>query len=197
MDRRVLSIVLLTLAGFVGACGGDDDDDDDKGGNTAGSVAKPGDTVCPGSGPSKCELPEGVDGQLCCTDPFNGKCGVRSGSGDSCVAFPENVDERCPVPMIGMGATMGNGFLYGCCSEDSGECGIGIANMPCQPVRSLCTILPKMLISQIKAQTCDGEPVELPADCGTNTTFMFPGRGGAGTGTSAGGAGGMSGGGGS
>lgn len=192
MDRRGMSIVLLTLAGAVGACGGDDSGD--KGGS-AGSVAPKGDTVC--SGNVKCVLPEGVDGELCCTNPFSGKCGVKSGTGETCVQFPENVDDRCPVPMAGMfGAMGGAGFVYGCCAE-SGECGIGFASMACQPVSALCSIVPKQFVSMLTAQTCEGEAITLPTDCGTNTTFMFPGRGALGGSTGSSGAGGMSGGGGS
>jgi hypothetical protein len=192
MDRRVMSMVLLTLAGVVGACGGDDSGD--KGGTSgSGSVAPMSDkTVCMGT---TCALPEGVEGTLCCTDAFTGKCGIKSGNGDSCTAFPEDVDSRCPVPTLGMmGMGAGAGFLFGCCAP-SGECGIGFGSMACQPVSSLCGVIPKQFVSMITAQTCDGEPVTLPENCGTDTTFAFPGRGGSGGATT--GAGGMSGGGGS
>ena len=71
---------------------------------------------------------------------------------------------------------------YGCCT-DSGECGIDLGmaipgqSGSCVPRTFLCNFVPKAQVSMIQPMTCDGEPMDLPADCGSNRSG-FPGRGG-------------------
>lgn len=180
MERRVLAIVLLTLTGIVGACGGDDGGDTKdtpKGGSVAPTTG--GKVVCAGE---TCEVPDGVEGTACCMDPFAGGCGIKAGA--SCRPAPKAADPRCPAPSFGGMMTMAIP-IAGCCA-DNGECGID-PGTGCMPTSSLCAYIPKSAVSSLTAKTCDGEDVTLPEDCGTSGTFMLPGTGGS---SASGGAGG-------
>jgi hypothetical protein len=188
MKKTIIGIALLALAaGFGSACGGDD------GGTTPTKTGSAGKGGAAGSGgpvycaKEICKVPAGLgDVEACCMDKFSGGCGIMSGS--SCRPVPTSMDDRCPVPDLassfmipgaagtGGGATAGV-VIVGCCTANN-ECGVDYGIGGCQPRSAACQIVPKANIDMIKPITCDGKPIDLPADCGSN--FSFPGAGGAG-----------------
>jgi hypothetical protein len=189
MDRRAMRMLLLTLAGVVGmsvvgaACGGDDDDSDSK----PAPTIKPGEVGC---GKNVCALPENVEGTACCIDTFAGTCGIKAGGGASCRALPDNFDSRCPIPA---GISMFGVAALPCCADD--ECGLDFGTLGggagCMPTSGACSMVPRQFARMLMAQKCDGEPIELPADCGVENGGTIPGqRAGASGGASAGAGGG-------
>jgi hypothetical protein len=182
MKTRIIGIALLALAaGFGSACGGDN-----SSGNTTPSKAGSGGGGAGGSssvpcGKNICKPAAGLDAAPCCMDQFKGTCGIKSA--DSCRALPASMDERCPVPSLGImlpgagGTTGGAAFVVvGCCTSGN-ECGADYGMGGCQPRSAACQFIPKSAVSMIQPMTCDGMPIELPANCGTD--FSFPGAGGA------------------
>jgi hypothetical protein len=183
MKTRIIGIALLALAAGLGsACGGDDS----SGNNTtpkagSGGAGGSGDGSVP-CGKNICKPDAALNAAACCMDQFKGTCGIKSG--DSCRALPASMDDRCPVPDImggmmlpGAGGSGASFVIVGCCTS-SNECGVDYGMGGCQPRSAACSILPKSLVSQIMPITCDGTPIDLPANCGTD--FMIPGAGGAG-----------------
>jgi hypothetical protein len=188
MKKTMIGIALLALAaGFGSACGGDDSTTPTKSGSAgskAGVAGSGGPVYC---AKEICKVPAGLgaDVEACCMDQFNGGCGIKSGS--SCRPLPAPPDDRCPVPdftagiMIpgagGAGAATSGIVVVGCCT-DKNECGIDFGMGGCQPRTVACMFVPKSNVDSIKPMTCDGTPIDLPADCGAS--FSFPGAGGAG-----------------
>jgi hypothetical protein len=171
------SYVLLVGLIIVAACGGDSGDaKDDTKGSSSSPQTKAGEKQC---GKDTCKLPEGLeDEELCCIDPFAGGCGVKSAN--TCRPFPK-VDDRCPPPDIQV--PMANGLVgrvFGCCTTDN-ACGIDIGMGSCLPRTIACMGVPKDQVDKIQPQTCDGEPLPLPANCGSNGGFMLPGAAGSGS----------------
>jgi hypothetical protein len=198
MKIRVLWIALVALlaVSFGVACGGDDSGS----GGSGASTGSGGSRAAAGSGAvicakETCKLPDGVTGELCCMDPFAGGCGIKTGA--SCRAFPSAADMLCPavnfgagmMPPAGAGGAGGAGAGFGttpCCASN-GECGFSLGGMACMATSATCSFIPKQFVSMLMAQKCDGTPLELPADCGSN--MMFPGFGGMGGSTGAAGTG--------
>jgi hypothetical protein len=176
MKSSILKLAASLVLLFA-ACGGDDDDTDSK----SDPVLKPGELGC---GSKACALPNGITGEtLCCKDAFTGTCGIKAG--DGCRDFPMP-DERCPPPPVQLPSFPGaaQATTYGCCT-DQGECGVDLGmTIPgqassCVPRTFLCNFVSRANASMIEPKTCDGEPIELPADCGST------GRGGQGRGPAA------------
>jgi hypothetical protein len=159
-----LSVVCLSL---FGACGGDD-----GGGNAktnassqekAGSGATKDNEGVP-CGKSMCTAPTGSTSQACCIDQFSGTCGVVGGG--TCRAAPKT-DDRCPVPDLKL-MLPSNGSIsqpVGCCTSDN-ECGVDFG-VGCQSRTVLCMGIGLDQLDKLKAETCDGKELPLPAGCGT------------------------------
>jgi hypothetical protein len=188
MKTRIICIALLALAAGIGGACGDDDSASTPNAGAGGAGAAGGSGGASGAAGGHpvfclkevCKKVDGVDGEPCCMDAFAGGCGIMSGG--SCGKPP---DKRCPPPDLGMGMGMGMGgfSVAGCCSSGN-ECGVDIG-MGCMSRSSLCQFVPKSLASMINPISCDGTPLELPADCGTDMTG-FPGGPGMGPGADAG-----------
>lgn len=178
MKRSSLGFVLgfaVFFASAFAACGGDDGDEKDTGSTKSGQDKDKDDDefVC---GAETCELPKGVKGELCCRDQFTGGCGLKMGA--SCRPLPK-VDDRCPVPQLNvMVPGMGNivSETYGCCTSTN-ECGIDFGS-GCQPRSIACMVVRPDQVQNIKLQTCDGEEMPLPENCGMSG-FRIPGSSGA------------------
>jgi hypothetical protein len=180
MRTLFFSTATLAVSLSIWACGSD------KGGpgasSAAGSAATTGGAGSAGKlvcAKVTCALPAGMTGELCCADQFSGGCGIKSNS--SCLVFPK-ADPRCPAPDFSNfmlppgvsppdGGTMG--FFTACCGANN-LCGVDYG-MGCMSISSLCAILPKYLTSTIRPASCDGTPMELPPNCGTDNNIMIPG----------------------
>lgn len=144
-------------------------------------------------GRNSCKLPgEFAGARLCCVDAFAGTCGIKTYHSDSCRPFPK-IDPRCPVPIPPEERSkyfddIQGVQLFGCCTSDN-MCGLDVLsdtdeNFPvfgvppefqpdhpgqlCQPrSRMLCLLVQAELLEpeRVMEQTCDGQPLELPADC--------------------------------
>jgi hypothetical protein len=162
-------IFAFALAGLFAACGGDDKDSTgtkDNSQSKAGSGGSDKDTLSCGS--TKCKLPEGVTGTLCCKDQFAGVCGLMSGA--NCREIPKT-DDRCPAPklnvMFPMPGGTGSGMtVFGCCTSGN-ECGIDFG-AGCQPRTTACSVVGPDQVENIKPMTCDGDALPLPDGCGMN-----------------------------
>lgn len=171
-----IAIGLITL---LSACGSDS-----SGGSAGkGSMASASTAKKDGSVPcakDTCTVPDSLKGETaCCMDPFKGGCGILAGS--TCRAYPM-VDSRCPVPDLMGPAAQGMMFdikAFGCCTSNN-ECGIDFGMGGCQPTSSLCRYISTADAASLKPMTCDGQPVELPANCGQQGRAMFPGAAGSG-----------------
>jgi hypothetical protein len=177
MKKRSFGIAfgLITL---LCACGSDSSSSPSKGSATSPSTAKKdGSVPC---AKETCTVPDSLKGETaCCMDPFKGGCGIMAGS--TC-RVPPTVDSRCPVPDLMAAASQGMMFdikAFGCCASNN-QCGIDFGMGGCQPTSSLCRYISKDDAASLKATTCDGAAVELPADCGQNGRVMFPGAAGSG-----------------
>ena len=164
-------IPLLALALTLAACGGDDK-----------SSAKESQTTAPtadaGSqgvrcGAETCSAPADA-GAACCMDRFTGGCGMMIA--DICRPLPSDKDNACPEPDLsglawytaGSGATQ-TSSISGCCAPNN-ECGFNLGiGLGCTPAAQACALLPRVILERHKAQTCDGQSLELPADCGFST----------------------------
>ena len=168
----VLGFAVVFTAAFA-ACGGDDGDEKDTGSSKSGQTTdkdKDNDESM-ACGSETCKLPKGVTGELCCRDRFTGGCGIKMGA--SCRPLPK-VDERCPVPELnvtipGMGNIVSQTF--GCCTSDN-VCGVDFGS-GCQPRSVACMVITPDMVDKIKLETCDGEEMPLPANCGM-TGFRIP-----------------------
>jgi hypothetical protein len=169
----------IALMGLLAACGGSDDKNTGKTASPnkgeAGNKAEAG-IAC---GAKTCKLPKELEGQeACCVDMFAGTCGVKMGA--NCRAIPKT-DDRCPAPELnvripGMGnAAMG---IFGCCTA-ADECGIDFG-AGCEPRTFACMFIGPDQVEKIKPQTCGGEELPLPANCGTNMIRIPGGAAGSG-----------------
>lgn len=165
--------------GLACACGDDSSSEPVASSGGAGTdTADPGKFACVSE---VCELPPGVTGQLCCRDPFLGGCGVVRD--DSCWEFPK-ADARCPKPDLSSLADIHvdpsmMGIWTECCAGNN-QCGIDFG-MGCTTVEAVCGFLPKFLTNTLRPATCDGMPLTLPPNCGTDDNSQNPalaGRGG-------------------
>jgi hypothetical protein len=175
MKKRSFGIVfgLITL---LAACGSDSSGASKGTSSSPSTAIKPGTVLC---AKDTCKLPDSLKGEtLCCMDPFKGGCGIKAGA--SCRAFP-TIDTRCPVPDLMAGASdmmMFDIKAFGCCASNN-QCGIDFG-MGCQATTFLCNYISKDDAAMLKPTTCDGDAVELPANCGQNGRAMFPGAAGSG-----------------
>ena len=174
MMNSVVRYIVLGAVLFA-ACGGDDDDDASKGTMTS-PQAKADEKICI---KETCKLPPELKGEeLCCMDPFTGGCGIKVT--DMCRAYPK-VDTRCPPPEINVPTPAGiMPRVFGCCTDDN-QCGIDFGMGGCRPRTFACMFVPKAQVDMLKPQTCDGEAVPLPENCGSNMVFMLPGVAGSGS----------------
>jgi hypothetical protein len=171
---RALSFVAVLMA-MTAACGGGDDEGEEKSPNKGddGAAGKEGTLACAAE---TCELPDGLeDEELCCKDPFAGGCGIKAGA--TCRDFPD-VDDRCkPLPIMVNIPGVNGMKIFGCCTG-SGQCGVDFG-MGCQPRSIACGVVGPDQVSQIQPMTCDGEALELPANCGMSMFRPpFAGEGG-------------------
>lgn len=162
MKRIASWALLITLA----SCGGD-----------AKSTAKqmrPKDSGVEGDsqglrcGSKICSVPADA-GTACCVDRFTGGCGMLTGG--TCRPLPSDRDDACPDPDLGgLGYAGGaSSSIHGCCAPNN-ECGINLGiGLGCTPAAQTCELLPRLILERYHAQTCDGDPLTLPADCGTGT----------------------------
>lgn len=168
-------VCVLALACVLAACGGDDSGSKENSETgRAGSDSRAEQEYACGS--ETCTLPAELEGEtLCCMDPFSGGCGVKA-DGD-CRPIPK-VDERCPPPNIMVnipGAVVPK--VFGCCTS-ANECGTDFG-MGCQPRTVACMVVRPDQLDQIQHQTCSGEPLPLPANCGMGG-LSSPGAAGSG-----------------
>jgi hypothetical protein len=156
----------MALAALLAACGGDDVGGNGKTDNSQGKAGssglKEGEVGC---GSKVCKLPSGVTGEACCQDQFSAACGVRASATAVCRALPKT-DDRCPPPDLNVMVPGGTGAIYGCCTSNN-ECGIDFG-AGCQPRTTACMVIGPDQVDKIKPETCDGEELPLPANCGTN-----------------------------
>lgn len=89
-----------------------------------------------------------------------------------CRPLPSEKNSNCPGPdLSGLpGYTAGTGAISSsikaCCASNN-ECGFDLGvGLGCTAASDTCVLLPRAILSRHKGQTCDGEPKELPADCG-------------------------------
>jgi hypothetical protein len=172
--RRSSIAFAVALVSLLAACGGDDGDSGAKKSPQKSSSDTPKDGVACGS--KQCTVPKGVEGEACCNDSFSSVCGLKATSGGQCRALPK-IDDRCPAPDLNVRLPMqaaGQTQAYGCCTSDN-ECGIDFGG-GCQPRTVACMVVGPDQVDKIKRQTCDGKPLELPADCGMNP-INIPGAG--------------------
>jgi hypothetical protein len=175
--KRWTAVIAVGLLSLLGACGGHD-------GSTsktniasqerAGSGVTRDDEGVP-CGPAMCSAPKGSTGPACCVDQFSGTCGVMGGG--TCRATPKS-DERCPIPDLKLMLPANGSIMQpvGCCTSD-GECGVDFG-VGCQSRTVLCMGIGLDQLDKLKAETCDGKPLPLPADCGTNMVTLpeLPGQ---------------------
>lgn len=154
MNRKLVALLAACALGALVACGG---------GDPPGEVTEPvmDEPEKPASdeftcGEEVCELPEGMTGELCCADPFSGGCGIARGS--ECRVFPKR-DDRCPD--VTTGASIRG---VPCCAQN-GECGLDVG-LGCLSTIENCALFRRSLVEQLGRQSCEGEELELPADCG-------------------------------
>jgi hypothetical protein len=153
-DRRLLALLGFCALGALLACGGGD-----KPGEVAEPVTEEPDGPASDEytcGSEVCELPEGMTGELCCADQFSGGCGILQGS--ECRVIPKR-DERCPD--ITASASIRG---VPCCAQN-GECGVDVG-LGCLSTIENCALYPRAVVEQLGRQTCEGEELELAADCG-------------------------------
>jgi hypothetical protein len=168
----------MALAALLAACGGDDSGKTDDAQGKAGSSGGPkkGEVPC---GSATCKVPSGVTGEACCKDQFAAACGIKPTATGTCRELPKT-DERCPVPDI-MVSMPGGGnaamSTYGCCTANN-ECGIDFG-AGCQSRTFACMVIGADQVDKVKPQTCDGDPLPLPANCGMNM-IRIPGGAAAG-----------------
>ena len=117
-------------------------------------------------GAELCERPARfTDEPLCCADPFSGGCGVLIG--ETCQKYSKR-DPRCPVrtPDGLTGADAEASGTIPCCASN-GECGLDFgAGLGCISTSQACGLYPREYIELLGSQTCEGEMLEIPADCG-------------------------------
>ena len=171
----------IGMASLACACGDDSGSEpvasSGSGGGAGTGTVAPDKLVCVSE---VCELPPGLTGKLCCHDPFRGGCGIeRDGS---CWEFPK-ADARCPKPdlssLAGIQVDPGKMGVWTECCAGNNQCGIDFG-MGCTTVEAVCAILPKFLTNTLRPATCDGMPLTLPPNCGTDDNSQNPlaGRGG-------------------
>ena len=153
--------ITMALCWMLAACGGGEEEGTNEDGNTGDDEEEEAETLqCAAD---KCKLPKELeDEELCCIDNFAGGCGIKIGS--TCREMPE-VDTRCPAPkiMVNFPGAM-QMRVFGCCTSND-QCGVDFG-MGCQPRTIACMAVSPDQVDQIMPQTCDGEPLELPANCG-------------------------------
>jgi hypothetical protein len=156
----------VAFASLLVACGGDDGSSSsaDRSQEAAGSSGgkKEEGAAC---GPKVCTVPDGQTGDACCLDQFAGTCGVKSGAG-TCHP-PVSTDKRCPIPDLKLMLPSNGSIMQplGCCTTDN-ECGVDFG-IGCQSRTVLCSGIGLDQLDKLKRQTCDGNDLPLPADCGT------------------------------
>ena len=153
--------VVVVLSCLLAACGGGDDEGDKENPNSGGEEKDDGETLeC---GADSCTLPKELEGEeLCCIDNFAGGCGIKVGA--SCRDIPD-VDDRCPTPDIMVNFPGANSMtVFGCCTGNN-QCGVDFG-MGCQPRTVACAVIGPDQVDELVHETCDGEPLELPANCG-------------------------------
>jgi hypothetical protein len=104
-------------------------------------------------------------------DRFTGGCGVMMAG--ICRPLPSDKNGACPEPDLSglAGYAAGSGgsqrsSISGCCAPNN-ECGINLGiGLGCTPASQTCPFLLRAILERYKAQTCDGQPLELPDDCG-------------------------------
>lgn len=153
--RALVAFVALYAVGGLAACGSEDKPGPSAEPGTDGSVSDK--FTC---GSDVCELPEGMSGELCCVDQFSGGCGLMQGA--ECRRLPER-DDRCPD--ITASATIRG---VPCCAQN-GECGIDLG-VGCLSTVENCALFPRAVVEQLGRQSCDGDKLELAADCGRAST---------------------------
>jgi hypothetical protein len=177
--KRSSVVYAIVVMGLLAACGGDDKDGDTGKKNNSQQKAGSGgdDKGGVGCGSKVCKVPDGVMGEACCKDNFSSTCGIKTSSAGQCRELPK-IDERCPVPdiMVRMGPP-GMTTAYGCCTSNN-ECGIDFGS-GCQPRTIACMVVGPDQKDKIMHQTCDGDELPLPADCGMNSIRIPPIPGGA------------------
>jgi hypothetical protein len=177
MKKRTLGMALGLLT-LLSACGSSKSSTENTGSTTSSSTAKTnGKFTC---AKDVCTLPDSLKGEeLCCMDPFKGGCGIKSGG--SCRSFP-TIDDRCPVPDLNAMAPMGiePPKAFGCCTANN-ECGVDFGMGGCQARTFLCQFISKDAAAMLNPETCDGEAMPLPANCGRTTPIMLPGAAGGGS----------------
>lgn len=159
----------MALAALLAACGSSSDANSGKTAGAQGKAGsggpKEGEVAC---GSAICKLPSGATGEACCKDQFTGACGIKASATAACRDVPKT-DDRCPLPQLGvMPPMMGSMGMqtYGCCTAND-ECGIDFG-AGCQPRTTVCTFVGPDQVDKIMPQTCDGDPLPLPANCGMN-----------------------------
>ncbi len=164
--------LLVVLASVLGGCGGDDgggatktDTASQMKAGSGGSKDKDG-VPC---GPKTCTAPAGATGPACCIDQFAGMCGVMGGG--SCRPAAKT-DDRCPIPDLKLMLPANGAIMQpvGCCTADN-ECGVDFG-VGCQSRTVLCMGIGLDQLDKLKAETCDGDALPLPADCGTRMVTL-------------------------
>lgn len=156
-----LAIVWLSLLGGCGGSDGGGTAKTDRAQEKAGTGGTAEGVPC---GSKRCTAPQGSVGPACCIDQFSGTCGVMGGG--SCRAAPKT-DERCPIPDLKLMLPSNGSIMQpvGCCTGDN-ECGVDFG-VGCQSRTVLCQGIGLDQLDKLKAETCDGKALPLPADCGT------------------------------
>jgi len=161
----------LWLGALLAACGGGDErtpsravEASDAAPHATDSAADGGKVLrCAGE---PCELPSRfMFDEPCCLDPFAGGCGVMIAG--TCQRYSKR-DGRCPAatPDGQIGEAAEETGIIPCCASN-GECGIDVgAGLGCVATSQSCSTYPKEFIELLGSQTCDGEPLELPPNCG-------------------------------
>lgn len=159
--------VLMTFA----ACGGDDskpkgshDDAGSTGSRDAGASSS--DSSAVSCGAKTCKVPADSIYQPCCRDQFASECGTLVGT--QCRRERADVDTRCPLPdlpgIADAGMTSVNG-VSACCTP-SNECGLDLGlGTGCQSNVGGCGIFPPGLRDKLAFITCDGDPIDVPEEC--------------------------------
>ena len=152
------------------ACGGSDDEQrpaprqESTDASADGTAAEGGAVLeCGGE---RCELPQRyVLNDSCCLDAFTGGCGVMLAG--TCQRYSKR-DARCPAatPDGQMGEAAEESGVIPCCAGN-GECGLDVG-LGCVATSQACNVYPRAFIEALGSRTCDGEQLELAADCGND-----------------------------
>lgn len=165
---------LLLLA----ACGGDDHSGPSGSRGSAGSSSKTdagsSDEKTLQCGAKICKLPADSIYDPCCRDQFASECGIHVGEGDECRRERADIDKRCPLPhfpgLADAGTDAVSGGLSACCTP-ANECGLDIGlGTGCMSNRGACNLFPAELRDKLPFVTCDGKPIDIPAECTAATS---------------------------